>query len=85
MLVRTRRPGKKVVIGDGIRVPVVEVQGNRVRLGIDAPDQVRILRGELDCWQEEPTACDGPVVPACHVESKAPGRNGEGVSQASLP
>ena len=65
MLVLTRKPGEKVVIGNGITVTVVEVQGNRVRLGFDAPDQVRILRAELACWQEEPAACDGPADPAC--------------------
>jgi carbon storage regulator CsrA len=65
MLVLSRKPGEKVVIGGGITVTVIEVQGNRVRVGIDAPDQVRILRGELACWQEGPVACDGPTDPAC--------------------
>ena len=65
MLVLTRKPGEKVVIGNGITLTVVEVEGNRVRLGFDAPDQVRILRGELACWQEEPAACDGPAAPVC--------------------
>ena len=65
MLVLTRKPGEKVVIGKGITVTVVEVMGNKVRVGIDAPGQVRILRGELACWQEEPAACDGLADPAC--------------------
>jgi carbon storage regulator len=47
MLVLTRKPGEKVLIGDGINVTVTEVQGNKVRLGFDAPDDVRILRAEL--------------------------------------
>ena len=64
MLVLTRRPGEKVVIGDGITVTVVEVRGNRVRVGIEAPGQVRILRGELACRQGEPAACDGRAAPA---------------------
>jgi carbon storage regulator len=54
MLVLSRKPGEKVVIGGGITVTVVEAAGNKVRVGIDAPDQVRILRGQLACWQEEP-------------------------------
>jgi carbon storage regulator CsrA len=53
MLVLSRKPGEKVVIGNGITITVVEVQGNRVRLAFDAPDQVRILRGELACWQDD--------------------------------
>ena len=65
MLVLTRRPGEKVVVGDGITVTVVEVTGNKVRVGIDAPDQVRMLRGEFACRQEEPAACDGPADSAC--------------------
>jgi len=47
MLVLTRRIGEEIVIGDNIRVQVVEVQRGRVRLGISAPDRVHILRGEL--------------------------------------
>ena len=54
-----------MVIGNAITVTVVEVHGNRVRVGIAAPDHVRILRGELAGWQEGPAACDGPADPAC--------------------
>jgi carbon storage regulator len=53
MLVLTRQPGEKIVIGEGIILTVVEVQGNRVRFGIDAPDQVGILRGELVVRQDQ--------------------------------
>ena len=58
MLVITRRPGEKVVIGNGITVTVVSVLGNKVRLAFDAPDQVRILRAELACRQGEPLDAD---------------------------
>ena len=58
MLVLTRRPGEKVAIGNAITVTVIEVRGKRVRVGIAAPGQVRILRGELACWQEEPLDAD---------------------------
>jgi carbon storage regulator len=54
MLALSRRPGEKVVIGDGITLTVVEVRGGRVRLAFDAPDQARILRAELACRQAEP-------------------------------
>jgi carbon storage regulator len=74
MLVLTRKPGEKVVIGNGVTVTVVEVTGNKVRVGIDAPAQVRILRGELAGWQEGPAACDGPADPArpCGEEEVRP-------------
>jgi carbon storage regulator CsrA len=58
MLVLSRKPGEKVVIGNGITLTVVEVRGNRVRLAFDTPDQVRILRGELACWQDDPLDAD---------------------------
>jgi carbon storage regulator len=54
MLVLTRKPGEKVVIGGGITVTVIEVHGDRVRVGIEAPEQVYILRAELGGWQDEP-------------------------------
>jgi carbon storage regulator len=52
MLVLSRKPGEKVVIGGGITVTVLEVVGGRIRLGVEAPGDVRILRGELACWLE---------------------------------
>jgi carbon storage regulator CsrA len=58
MMVLSRKPGEKVVIGGGITVTVVEVKGNRVRLAFEAPDQVRILRAEIACWQEDPLDAD---------------------------
>jgi carbon storage regulator len=53
MLVLTRKPGEKVLIGDGIGVTVAEVKGNKVRLAFEAPDDVRILRAELASRPEQ--------------------------------
>jgi carbon storage regulator len=47
MLVLSRKVGERVLIGDGIVVQVLEVLGYRVRLGVEAPTGVRILREEL--------------------------------------
>lgn len=47
MLVLTRSVGESVVIGDDIVVKVVEVRGDVVRLGVEAPAAVRIYREEL--------------------------------------
>jgi carbon storage regulator len=52
MLVLSRKPGEKVIIGDNIVLTVVSVGGNRVRLGIDAPEDTCILRAELAEWQD---------------------------------
>ena len=47
MLVLSRKVGEKLVIDGGIVVTVNRIAGNRVTLGIEAPDHVRIVRGEL--------------------------------------
>lgn len=47
MLALTRKIGERIVIGDSITVTVVDVKGDSVRIGIEAPKEVRILRGEL--------------------------------------
>jgi carbon storage regulator CsrA len=65
MLVLTRKPGEKIVIGNGITIKVVEVQGNRVRIGIGAPDDVRVLRGELAFWMDEPQDAELEGKPDC--------------------
>lgn len=49
MLVLSRRKDESIVLpGLGITIEVIRVNGNKVRLGIKAPDSVRILRGELE-------------------------------------
>lgn len=47
MLVLSRRRGESIVLEGGITVTVLELTGNFVRLGVDAPDDVKILRSEL--------------------------------------
>ncbi len=47
MLVLTRRTGEQVVIAGEIVVRVVAIEGNKVRLGIDAPRSVRVDREEI--------------------------------------
>jgi carbon storage regulator len=47
MLVLSRRVGERLLIGDDIVVTVIEVRGDGVRLGIDAPREVRVHRAEV--------------------------------------
>ena len=47
MLVLTRKPQETVIIDGQITVKILQVQPNRIRLGIDAPASVGIRRGEL--------------------------------------
>ena len=48
MLVLSRREGEKIIIGDSIVITVVRGGTDKVRIGIDAPENVRILRSELE-------------------------------------
>ena len=48
MLVLSRKQNEEIIIGDNVCIKVVGVFGNKVRLGISAPAQVAIRRGELD-------------------------------------
>jgi carbon storage regulator len=52
VLILRRRVGEKIVIGEGITVVVSRVSGGRVTLGIEAPDDVHIVRGELRVFEE---------------------------------
>lgn len=47
MLVLTRKLDESIRIGDDIRITVLRVKGNTVRIGIEAPKQVRVIREEL--------------------------------------
>lgn len=48
MLVLTRKKGEKISIGQDISVKVVAISGSKVRIGIEAPAHVRVLREELE-------------------------------------
>lgn len=47
MLVLSRKSGESIRIGEHITVTLIRSRGNRVRLGVDAPSEVEILRSEL--------------------------------------
>jgi len=47
MLVLSRKKNEKIVIGDDIEIMVVEIRGDKVRLGINAPEKVSIHREEI--------------------------------------
>jgi carbon storage regulator len=47
MLILTRRPGESIQVGEDIEISVLEIRGNQVRLGINAPAEVLVLRSEL--------------------------------------
>ncbi len=47
MLILTRKPGEVICIGDEIFITVVEIKGNQIRIGVDAPRSVRVFRKEI--------------------------------------
>lgn len=47
MLILTRRVDERIFIGDDITLCVLDIEGNRVRLGLEAPKEVAILREEI--------------------------------------
>jgi carbon storage regulator len=46
MLVLSRRPGERITVGGDITVTVLQISGGQVRLGIEAPPEVPILRDD---------------------------------------
>jgi len=47
VLILTRKVGESVLIGDGIKVSILAIKGNQVRVGIDAPKDVSVHREEV--------------------------------------
>lgn len=47
MLVLTRRKNEAIMLGDDIKITILEVEAERVKIGIDAPRATKILRAEL--------------------------------------
>jgi len=92
MLVLTRKAMETIKIGDNVVIKIICTGGKSVRIGIEAPDNVRILRGEL---MEHPVTSD--VVPfvaaehvivadaACDVEASFPQSVAAPVEQATMP
>ena len=48
MLILTRKAGETILIGENISITVVEIRGRHVRLGIDAPKGVSIVRTDIE-------------------------------------
>lgn len=79
MLILTRRAGERLLIGDDIVVKIIRIDGGQVRVGIEAPDNVRIVREEIADRPAtgtrrigQPRACDNFLATArddstCHI------------------
>jgi carbon storage regulator len=47
MLILTRKLGESIAIGDDIQIEVLDIKGRQVRIGVQAPRQTKVYRGEL--------------------------------------
>ncbi len=61
MLVLTRKVGEEIVIGNNIRITVVEVGPGRVKIGIAAPRDVKIDRDEIRAKKDAELGCAEPI------------------------
>jgi carbon storage regulator CsrA len=66
MLVLSRKLQQQIKIGDQITVTILKVKGNTVRIGVDAPRDVRVVRGELP-KQDQPA--DSPTATIASAET----------------
>jgi len=72
MLVLSRKEGEGIQIGSNVTVTVVEIRGNKIRLGINAPRDVPVHRDEvlraialIEEAQPSPEESENPVQPTC--------------------
>ena len=70
MLVLTRKQGERIQIGDGIVIKVIKSGKNTVKIGIEAPKDVRVMRGEL-CEHPNVLPKTGQPFPATHASTLA--------------
>lgn len=79
MLVLSRKESERIRVGDSIVVTVVRLTKDRVRLGIEAPDDVLVLRDELE-KENEPLS---PLSTATEIKAKPMPKSGLGLSPLS--
>jgi carbon storage regulator len=88
MLILTRKPGESLYIGDDVKVTIVEIKGNQIRVGIDAPADLRIYREEIyrQILEENKSAAEG-VMASSALDELSGGWKGvsKGGAEAKLP
>ena len=76
MLIITRRPGEKVMVGEDIVVHVMEIVGNSVRVGIEAPRSVPVYREEIWNAVREENRAAADALPGDLPDPVRPGEAG---------
>ncbi|MCL2175420.1 MAG: carbon storage regulator CsrA [Treponema sp.] len=73
MLILSRKLNEKIVIGEDITISIIEIRGDQVRIGIDAPKTVKVFRQEVfDAIKAENKAASQsvPVIPKVNFGKK---------------
>ncbi len=61
MLILTRKVGQSFTIGNDVEIVITEISGDKVRVGINAPKEIKILRAELtQTMEQNQQAATGP-------------------------
>ncbi len=83
MLVLTRKAQQRIQVGDNITITIVRVKGQSVRVGIEAPHDVRVIRGELqfDDGSHKAAESQEPQASMVHAESVNLPRTGGSLRQ----
>ena len=69
MLILSRKVGERITIAGGIEILVAAINGNRIKLAIEAPKHISVLRAELPSQQRAALSgaiCPSGLVEACH-------------------
>ncbi|MGI9455331.1 MAG: carbon storage regulator [Aeoliella sp.] len=59
MLVLSRKESQRIRVGDSVVVTIVKIGNDKVRVGIEAPEDVLVLRDELEAWSDRGEPGDG--------------------------
>ncbi|MCL2472965.1 MAG: carbon storage regulator CsrA [Treponema sp.] len=73
MLILSRKINEKIMIGDDISVSIIEIRGDQVRIGVDAPKSIKVFRQEVfDAIRAENKAAaqSGVILPALDIDAK---------------
>ena len=73
MLILSRKTNEKIMIGDDISISIIEVRGDQVRIGVDAPKSVKVFRREVfDAIkaENEAAAQSAAILPAINIDAK---------------
>ena len=73
MLILSRKINEKIMIGDDISVSIIEIRGDQVRIGVDAPKAVKVFRQEVfDAIKAENKAAaqSTAVLPVLSIDAK---------------